>query len=64
MYIFGGRGDANAPRLTENEVYCDQIYYYDTNAKTWVHSSVTGGVKPPGRRSHSACEPYNSFPIA
>jgi len=55
MYIFGGRGDVNAPRLTENEVYCPDIHYYDTKNKTWVQPLVTG-VKPPGRRSHSACK--------
>jgi len=54
MYIFGGRGDINAPRFSEKEIYCSKIYYLDTTTKKWVCPKVNG-PKPSGRRSHSAC---------
>lgn len=54
MYIFGGRGDNDAPRATDREVYCPKIYYFDTITKMWV-CPVVNGIKPSGRRSHSAC---------
>lgn len=54
MYIFGGRGDRNAPRQTDKEIYCPKIHYLDTTTNTWVQPMVYGD-KPPGRRSHSAC---------
>lgn len=54
MYIFGGRGDRHAPRQTDSEVYCSNIYYLDTLTKTWTRPKVYGQI-PPGRRSHSAC---------
>lgn len=54
MYIFGGRGDKHAPRQTDKEIYCPEIYYFDTVTKMWMCPTVYG-PKPPGRRSHSAC---------
>lgn len=54
MYIFGGRGDMHAPRLTDREIYCSKIYYLDTTTRNWVCPNILGN-KPPGRRSHSAC---------
>lgn len=54
MYIFGGRGDRHAPRQTDREIYCSDIYYLDTITNTWVCPTVNGH-KPLGRRSHSAC---------
>lgn len=55
MYIFGGRGDENAPDQTDNEIYCPEIHYLDTTTNMWVQPTVCGN-KPPGRRSHSACK--------
>ncbi|XP_050549045.1 kelch domain-containing protein 3-like [Daktulosphaira vitifoliae] len=53
MYVFGGRGDVHAPRITDREVYCSEIYYFDTTTHTWIRPNVYSN-KPPGRRSHSA----------
>lgn len=54
MYIFGGRGDKHAPRQTDRDIYCPEIFYLDTNSRMWVCPYVRGH-KPTGRRSHSAC---------
>jgi len=54
MYIFGGRGDWNAPRQTEKDKYCSNIYYLDTSTKKWIRPKIHG-IKPIARRSHSAC---------
>ncbi|VVC41558.1 Kelch repeat type 1,Kelch-type beta propeller,Kelch repeat type 2 [Cinara cedri] len=53
MYIFGGRGDNDESRVSGKEVYCPNIYYFDTLTKMWV-CPVVYGDKPNGRRSHSA----------
>jgi N-acetylneuraminic acid mutarotase len=53
MYIYGGRGDINAPRQTDSELYCPDIFYLDTTTRMWVCPTVYNH-KPPGRRSHSA----------
>lgn len=55
MYIFGGRGDNNTLRAIDKEVYCPDIYYFDTVTKMWV-CPTTHGDKLNGRRSHSACK--------
>jgi hypothetical protein len=56
MYIFGGRGDWHAPRQTEKDKYCSNIYYLDTSTKKWIRPKIHG-TKPIARRSHSACMP-------
>ncbi|CAG4962389.1 unnamed protein product [Colias eurytheme] len=59
MYIFGGRGDFERPHNAQNEVYCDKVFYLDTTKETWVTVDIKG-IKPDGRRSHSAWI-YNDF---
>ncbi|XP_060844195.1 kelch domain-containing protein 3 [Rhopalosiphum padi] len=59
MYIFGGRGDWHAPRQTEKDKYCSNIYYLDTSTKKWIRPKIHG-TKPIARRSHSAFV-YNGF---
>lgn len=54
MYIFGGRGDWHAPRQTEKDKYCSNIYYLDTSTRKWIRPKIHG-TKPIARRSHSAC---------
>lgn len=54
MYVFGGRGEEPAFRVTDREIYCSEIYYLDTTTHTWIRPNVYGN-KPLGRRSHSAC---------
>ncbi|XP_008188760.1 kelch domain-containing protein 3 [Acyrthosiphon pisum] len=53
MYIFGGRSDWAAPRQTDKDKYCSDIYYLDTSRRQWIRPKVHG-VKPIARRSHSA----------
>jgi len=55
MYIFGGRSDQNGPQHTNQEVYCSKIQVFDTTQCTW-HEPQTSGIRPVGRRSHSACK--------
>jgi len=54
MYIFGGRSDWAAPSLVNVDKYCSNIYYLDTSKRKWIRPKVYG-IKPIGRRSHSAC---------
>jgi len=54
MYIFGGRSDWAAPRQTDKDKYCSDIYYLDTSIRKWIRPKVHG-FKPIARRSHSAC---------
>jgi len=56
MYIFGGRSDWAAPRQTDKDKYCSDIYYLDTSRRQWIRPKVFG-IKPIARRSHSACMP-------
>jgi len=56
MYIFGGRSDYHAPRQTDKDKYCSDIYYLDTSRRKWIRPKVYG-IKPIARRSHSACMP-------
>lgn len=55
MYIFGGRGDENAPQHTNEDLYCNRMVYLDVHDNTW-YTPVTSGDIPIGRRSHVACE--------
>ncbi|CAK1546692.1 unnamed protein product [Leptosia nina] len=59
MYIFGGRADFSRPHIIENEIYCDNVYYFNTTTETWVMLN-TSGISPDGRRSHSGWI-YNDF---
>lgn len=58
MYVYGGRGDINAPHNTHEEVYFPEICYLDTTAEKWVTVKPTG-TWPEERRSHSACKYTN-----
>jgi len=58
MYIFGGRGDHNGPHHSQEEVYCNEIMYLDTEMLCW-HKPNVPGFQPVGRRSHSAFS-YNN----
>lgn len=53
MYIFGGRGNLSGPHHSQDEVYCDQIVYFDTRLQKWHRPEVSGWI-PVGRRSLSA----------
>lgn len=55
MFVFGGRGDENAPQHSQQELYCNRMMYLDVGDKTW-YTLVTSGDIPIGRRSHVACE--------
>ncbi|VVC89265.1 unnamed protein product [Leptidea sinapis] len=47
IYVFGGRGDFNRPYSSNNEVYCDKVFYLDIETETWV-TVDTNGIKPEG----------------
>ncbi|GAB6022105.1 kelch domain-containing protein 3 [Chamberlinius hualienensis] len=54
MFIFGGRsGRTNMFVTPDDEIYCNQLACFDTTTNTWSEVS-TNGMKPVGRRSHSA----------
>lgn len=55
MYIYGGRGDMNSPYNSQEEIYCPEVFYFDTVSETWVGLNPQG-TWPEGRRSHSACK--------
>lgn len=55
MYIFGGRGDRQGPRHSQEEIYTTEIVYLDLKTLQWQTPGMTGKV-PVGRRSHSACK--------
>ena len=42
----------------QDEVYCDQIVYFDTRLQKWHRPEVAGWI-PIGRRSLSACKNSN-----
>ncbi|KAJ1521454.1 hypothetical protein ONE63_003122 [Megalurothrips usitatus] len=53
MFVFGGRSDSVSALHSENDEYCPDIVYFDTDTHTW-HKPVATGDIPSGRRSHSA----------
>ncbi|KAK8769789.1 hypothetical protein V5799_013748 [Amblyomma americanum] len=53
MYVWGGRGDAQGPYHSQNEVYFNNIAFLDTVSAYWVYPHVDGDL-PEARRSHSA----------
>ncbi|XP_065052421.1 kelch domain-containing protein 3-like [Rhopilema esculentum] len=53
IYVFGGRGDRNGPIHTNEDIYDNAVYEFDTEKLKWTVLSVSGNV-PHGRRSHSA----------
>lgn len=62
MYIYGGRGDLNAPHNSQEEVYCPRVFFLDVDECKWKIAEPTG-IWPQGRRSHSACKSYNALII-
>jgi len=57
MFIFGGRCCPVNQHLQQEEYYCSQVTYFDTETLTWVQPHVADegeGEIPDGRRSHSA----------
>ncbi|PVD26303.1 hypothetical protein C0Q70_13974 [Pomacea canaliculata] len=57
IYIFGGRSDQGMEMFTNQEIYCNTMYTFNTN--TWVWETVhVSEEEPTGRRSHSTFE-YN-----
>jgi len=55
MYIFGGRGteSRHSLYLPGKEIYCDELWYLDLHTHKW-YNPYTTGIRPIGRRSHSA----------
>ncbi|KAJ0175456.1 hypothetical protein K1T71_008615 [Dendrolimus kikuchii] len=53
MYVYGGRGVLNGPYDSQEEIYCQKIYYLDVDKEQWGVVNP-GGSWPEGRRSHSA----------
>ncbi|VVC45089.1 Kelch-type beta propeller,Kelch repeat type 1,Galactose oxidase, beta-propeller [Cinara cedri] len=54
MYIYGGRTVTKSDQFCiKEELYCPEMYYFDTNTRTWVSPTIYG-YKPVGRRSNSA----------
>lgn len=57
MYLFGGRGTVQLSGIyiSDEEIYSDELWYLDLKTLIW-HNVIIDGIKPIGRRSHSACK--------
>lgn len=59
MYLFGGRGavQLSGMYIPYDEIYSDELWYLDLKTLVW-HNVIIEGMRPIGRRSHSACKIY------
>nr|CAB3259308.1 kelch domain-containing protein 3 [Phallusia mammillata] len=54
IYVFGGRGDVNAPMHSNRDIYDNTLKVFNTKTCEWSNPVNPTSIAPLGRRSHSA----------